>query len=257
MVAVAVAFSERRSNFAAAVTHELRTPLAAIRLYAEMLRDGVVAGEEKRREYAATIGAESERLTRLVENVLELSRLERGARPLAASAGDLGAAVAAAAEALRSHAEREGFRLVLEVEPGLPPVRFERDALAHVLGNLVENALKYARGAARREVQVGVRREGDAVALRVRDFGPGVAPAQLPRLFEPFSRGEDELTRTTRGTGIGLALVRGLAERMGARASGRNVAGGGFEVALVFPATPGAAGEGSGAGGLDVLSATR
>jgi signal transduction histidine kinase len=236
MVALRLAFAQRRSNFAAAVSHELKTPLTAIRMYVEMLRDGLVGSEEKRSEYYATLGTESERLSRLIDNVLEFSRLERGTRRLELHAAPLGPAVEEVLALLRPHAEREGFALELELEPDLPPVRFERDALAQILFNLVENALKYASRAPDRRVRVLCGAEGGRVALSVRDHGPGVAERRLGRLFEPFYRGEDELTRETRGSGIGLALVRGLAERMGAAVSARNAAGGGFEVTLLFPA---------------------
>jgi signal transduction histidine kinase len=238
MAALAMAFAERRSNFVAAVTHELKTPVTAIRLYGEMLRDDLVPSEEKRREYYRTITAESERLARLVDDVLELARIEKGARPMQLSAGALGPAVEEAVELLRPQAERAGFALRSSVEPGLPCVRFDRDALLQVLGNLVDNAIKYAQHAREREIDVACRRSPSAargwVELAVRDRGPGVASRQLPLLFEPFHRGEDERVRTTRGTGLGLALVQRLVERMGGRVEGRNAPGGGFEVRIAL-----------------------
>jgi len=235
MVAVRLAFAQRRSNFAAAVSHELKTPLTAIRMYVEMLRDGLVPTEEKRREYYATLGAESERLSRLIDNVLEFSRLERGTRSVELQAVSLAPLVEELAALLRPHAERQGFRLELALDPDLPPVRCERDALAQILFNLVENALKYARSAGGRTIRIACARERGRVALSVRDYGPGVPERRLARIFEPFYRGEDELTRETRGSGIGLALVEGLAERMGATVSASNPPGGGLEVTLSFP----------------------
>ncbi len=233
--AVVMHYAERRSNFAAAVTHELKTPLTAIRMYAEMLRDGLVPSDAKRQEYYATITGESERLSRLVDNVLEFSKLEGGRRELAIAVGMVGPVLEDAAEKLAPHAAREGFTLAVRVANDLPAVRFDRDALLQVLFNLVDNAMKYAKSSDRRTVELEARREGDAVAVAVRDFGPGVARAQLERVFEPFYRGESELTRTTKGTGIGLALVKELAERMGAAVSGANADGGGFRVRLAFP----------------------
>lgn len=240
--AVAVQYAERRGNFVAAVTHELKTPLTAIRMYAEMLRDGLVPGEGKRREYYGTITDESERLSRLVDNVLEFSRLESGRRDLRETVGGVAPVLEEAASKLRAHAERAGFALEVAAEPGLPAVRFDRDALLQVLFNLVDNAMKYARDAADRRVVLEAGRDGDEVVVAVRDFGPGVSRGHLERIFEPFYRGEAELTRTARGTGIGLALVKDLAERMGAVVAGGNALDGGFRVRVVFPAAAAAAG---------------
>jgi signal transduction histidine kinase len=235
MITVTLAFAERRSNFVAAVTHELKTPLTSIRMYGEMLRDDLVADPAKRRAYYATITAESERLGRLIDNVLEFSRLERGTREMHLAVGELGPLVEELAELLRPHAERAGFALRVAVEPDLPPVRFERDALLQVLWNLVDNAVKYAARATAREIAIECRRHGDGVRLAVRDRGPGVASRQLARLFEPFHRGETELVRTTQGTGLGLALAKSLVERMGGAVAGANAAGGGFEVSIALP----------------------
>jgi signal transduction histidine kinase len=231
MVAVRLAFAHRRSQFVAAVSHELKTPLSAIRLVVEMLRDGVVDSEDKRRSYYATLTAESERLSRLIDNVLEFSRMGRGGRELALETGPLAPALEELAAMLGAEAARAGTGLELALEPGLPPVRFERDALAQILFNLVDNARKYGRG----PVAISLRGERGRVVLAVADRGPGVAPGDLGRIFEPFERGGDELTREAQGSGIGLALVRELAGRMGASAAARNVPGGGFEVALAFP----------------------
>jgi signal transduction histidine kinase len=231
---VTVQFAERRSNFVSAVTHELKTPLTAIRMYAEMLRDGIVSSDLKRDECYATITDESERLSRLIDNVLEFSRLERGRREMSWTVGPVGPVLGEAAETLRPHAESEGFSLQVEVEPGLPAVRFDRDALLQVLFNLVDNAMKYARQASSRTVVLAARNEDGRVVVAVRDFGPGVPPRHLKRIFEPFYRSENELTRSAKGTGIGLALVKELAESMGAGVRGTNPSDGGFRVDLSF-----------------------
>jgi signal transduction histidine kinase len=234
MVSVAISFAERRNNFVAAVTHELKTPLTAIRMYGEMLRDDMVPNEEKRREYFSTITAESERLTRLINNVLEFSRLEQGTREMNLVAGAIGPVVEEAARLLEPHARDQGFSIRVELEPDLPVVRFDRDALLQVVFNLVDNALKYAREASDREITLHCTAADAGVALSVRDHGPGVSSGHLSKIFEPFYRAEPEMTRTAKGTGIGLSLVKGLAERMGAAVTGNNVSGGGFEVRLEF-----------------------
>lgn len=115
-----------------------------------------------------------------------------------------------------------------------PPIRYDRDALLQVIYNLVDNAMKYAATATSRRIRLEAHRRNDGVELAVRDFGPGVAGRHLGHVFEPFYRGEDELTRETKGTGIGLALVKELGERMGARVAGANAEGGGFRVDLWF-----------------------
>ncbi|MEE8580531.1 MAG: HAMP domain-containing sensor histidine kinase, partial [Myxococcota bacterium] len=234
MVAVVVHFAERRNNFVAAVSHELKTPLTSIRMYGEMLRDGLVDSEEKRSDYYRTITDESERLSRLIDNVLEFSRLEKGQRELALRVGPVDSVLEEVAAKLRPHALREGFALRVQIEAELPALRFDRDALLQVLFNLVDNAMKYAADSTQREVVLEARREGERIAVSVRDYGPGVAKRHLAQLFEPFYRAESELTRSAKGTGIGLALVRELAEQMGAVVSGQNAEGGGFRVELAF-----------------------
>jgi signal transduction histidine kinase len=238
MVSVVVHFAERRNNFVAAVSHELKTPLTSIRMYGEMLRDGLVSSETKRGEYYRTITDESERLSRLINNVLEFSRLEKGQQDLHVARGSLAALLKEVVEQLRPHAEHEGFGLDLDLEPALPALGFDRDAVIQVIFNLVDNSLKYARNAERKQIELVCRRRGDRVFLSLRDYGPGVPRRHLSRVFEAFYRGEDELTRTTKGTGIGLALVKELVESMGASISAANLdpsEGGGFAVQIAFP----------------------
>jgi signal transduction histidine kinase len=214
MVATQIVFAERRSNFVSAVSHELKTPLTAIRMYGEMLQEGLVEDETKAQEYARTITSESERLTRLINNVLALSRIERR-QPLTLRTDDVRPVVREVVEVLRPHASREGFTLELELPRELPKVLFEPDALRQVLFNLVDNALKYSRDARDKRVTVEATAEQDGgVTLSVRDRGPGVPEDQLSLIFEPFYRAEREITRKHKGTGIGLALVSGLVAGM-------------------------------------------
>lgn len=233
MVAAVVGYAERRNDFVSAVTHELKTPLTAIRMYGEMLRDDVVPDPQKRSRYYRIITAESERLSRLIDNVLELARIERGQRAVSLVMGDVTSVVRETLEVLEPHAGELGFELRLDAAPDLPSVPFDRDALAQVLFNLVDNALKYSSEADERTVTIRCERKGEAVLIRVADRGPGVAPQHLRRIWQPFYRGERELTRKHKGTGIGLALVRGLVERMGGQVTGRNTHPG-FEVSVIL-----------------------
>jgi signal transduction histidine kinase len=221
--ATQIEFAERRNNFVSAVSHELKTPLTAIRMYAEMLEGDLVDSDARRRDYYRTITAESERLSRLINNVLELARIEKKPTSLKLMLGDLAPVVRDALEVLRPHVEREGFSLELDVAGALPSVQFEPDALRQVLFNLVDNALKYSRESEDRRISVRLQaKAGGRVRLIVRDRGPGVDPEHLGAIFQPFFRGERELTRKTQGTGIGLALVHGLVQRMGGSVHGAN-----------------------------------
>ncbi|MEM6531325.1 MAG: HAMP domain-containing sensor histidine kinase [Myxococcota bacterium] len=232
MVAARMAYAERRSNFVSAVTHELKTPLTVIRMYSEMLEGDMLTSDEKRREYYRTIGAESDRLGRLINNVLELSKIEQGNRQLELVSGSVQSVLDDVLEMLRPHADATGFALEVRCDPDLPAIRYDRDALVQIVFNLVDNAMKYARDAERRVVVLEARRGSVDVELKVRDFGPGVPAVHLKRVFEPFYRPENELTRTSKGTGIGLALVKNLAEGMGGSVEGRNPSDGGFEVTV-------------------------
>ncbi len=236
MTRVVVDFAKRRSDFVAAVSHELKTPLTAIRMYGEMLRDGLVPSENKRAEYYATITDESERLSRLIDNVLEFSRLEQNRRESDIVIGDPTASVRAAVDRLRPHAERSGLALVFEADEPLPRVRFDRDALTQIVFNLVDNAIKYAADSTPPRIEMALARGEDTVLLSVRDFGGGVEATQLERIFEPFYRVGDELTRTNTGTGIGLALVRELAVAMGGSVRAERADGGGLRVTVALGA---------------------
>jgi two-component system, OmpR family, phosphate regulon sensor histidine kinase PhoR len=228
MTATQVEFAERRGNFVSAVTHELKTPLTAIRMYAEMLEQGLVDDPNKQHEYHRTITSESERLSRLINNVLELSRIEHR-RKLALRDGDVRQVVREAVEVLRPHAEREGFTLETDLAETLPTVQYEPDALRQVLFNLIDNGLKYGREAEEKRITVRCEPRRGGVRLVVRDRGPGVQPEHLQSIFEPFFRGERELVRKHPGTGIGLALVKGMVQGMHGRVSGHNLERG-FEV---------------------------
>jgi signal transduction histidine kinase len=131
------------------------------------------------------------------------------------------------------HIEHEGFKIDLCVESGLPAVRLDTDAVKQVLFNVLDNALKYGRGAERHAIHVSCKADDAGVVVSVRDFGPGVAEAQLCTVFEPFFRGENELTRRQKGTGLGLSLVRDLVALMQGEVRGVNRAPG-FEVRIAL-----------------------
>lgn len=225
--------AQQRAQFAAAAAHELRTPLAGLRLYGEMLSEGL--GDPTRgREYARRLASEAERLGRVVTNVLSFSRLEQGGQTLHVELGDLGHAVREAYERQRQALENSGAEIELHLDDDLPAIAFDRDAIGHIVQNLLDNAEKYTRDVADRKIVLSVREEAKQVVLSVADNGRGLSKSLRRRLFRPFHRGVGE--GAPEGLGLGLVLVRMLARAQGAEISYRDAPSGGAVFRVVFPA---------------------
>jgi two-component system phosphate regulon sensor histidine kinase PhoR len=226
--------ARRTENFVAAVTHELRTPVASIKLHGEMLADGWVEDEAKRAEYYRRILKESARLELLVERVLEKGRLQR--ETATPEPGDLAALVASLEPSLRMLAPEGVDDLRFELEEDLPPAMVTTEGVRSIVSNLVENARKYAPVAAGGEpVLVRVAREGQAALIEVLDRGPGVPEKERERVFEAFYRMGKEQERYTKGTGLGLHLVALHARSMGGRAEVRPRPRGGAAFRVLLP----------------------
>ena len=215
--------ARQQQDFVSAVSHELKTPLTSIRMYGEMLKSGW-ADEAKRQTYYDYIHSESERLSRLIENVLQLARLTRNTQRFDLRSVTVAELLDVVRSKVATQVERAGFTLSIRNDtPEGTAVVVDLDCAAQIFINLVDNALKFSSGAAMKAVEIAARRGGDGTALfTVRDFGPGVPKAQMKKIFELFYRAENELTRETVGTGIGLALIRQLAAAMDARVDVRN-----------------------------------
>jgi signal transduction histidine kinase len=210
LVMRAETLARERSQFAAAAAHELRTPLAGLQLYGDMLADGL-GDPGKMAEYARRMSEDAARLGRVVTNILGFSQLERGHLTVDAKEGPLGEILCELAERVRPALDRAGAALEIDVAPYLR-ARFDRDALARIVGNLLDNAEKYARGAEDRTIRLAAFDRGDVVEVSVEDHGPGIA--DKTKLFRAFSRGPSSSERPA-GLGLGLALSMSLARAMG------------------------------------------
>jgi signal transduction histidine kinase len=204
--------ARQRARFAAAAAHELRTPLSGLLLHSEMLAQNL-GDPEQRSRYAETVSSEAERLGRVVGNMLDLSRLERGAVLAHPVPGDLGTAVATCIEHSRAHLEDLGVSVSTDIQPGLPPAIFDNDALRQILDNLLDNAEKHTRTAEPRRIEVRVAAKGGFGTVEVRDNGPGVPRHARRTLFRPFARLRE--AQNIPGLGLGLALARSLARAQG------------------------------------------
>lgn len=234
--------ARQRADFAANVSHELRSPLTQIRLKAESLQLDLVFDDDDRRAHYDAIVREAERLSRLVDNVLDFSSIERGVKKYSLRPDDLGEILMKGVAATEAAARTAGMRLILDVPDDLPVVWVDREAMGQVMTNLLSNAVKYGAGGDRVEV---IAREGlDGVEVSVRDHGIGIAPEDQAKVFEHFFRVSSADVRRQRGTGIGLTIVRYIVEAHGGTITVESELGKGstFTVTLPMEPPPGAGG---------------
>ena len=224
-----------RRDFVANVSHELRTPIAAVRAAAETLSDGALRRPDDAAEFVSIIERHAARLHRLVEDLLQLSRIEArqvDLEPEVASV-DVGALLTGVVTLLRSSAEHKKVSLHVDVPPSLPKVSTSARGLDSIVFNLLDNAIKYSRDGG--EVRVTADAKSGSIELAVRDNGPGIAPRHLSRIFERFYRVDTGRSRELGGTGLGLAIVKNLAEALGGSVSVQSEVGRGSVFTVVIP----------------------
>lgn len=235
----AVSLSERRASFVSAVTHELRTPLTTFRMYTEMLDSGMVEQPDKLKQYFSTLHLEAERLGHVVENVLSYARLERNRYGAVLEPMEVGALLDRVQDRLaarvRQSAATWSVQLCDDAQGRL--VRVDLAAVERILFNLVDNACKYGCQEPEAPVMLDVKADKKGVDFRVCDSGPGVPQNQLRRLFQPFEKAPENPSRASEGIGLGLALSRKLAGKMGGDLFALDTGGKGACFILRLPVT--------------------
>ncbi|MBI2893454.1 MAG: HAMP domain-containing histidine kinase [Deltaproteobacteria bacterium] len=225
--------SQLKSEFVANVSHELKTPLSLIRMYAELLSMRRARDSRQEADYHAIILREAERLQALIENLLDFSRMERGKLAVTLERHEIGPLVARAVELFRHQIDPERSALVLEIEDGLGEIVVDEQALTLALLNLLDNAVKY--GPPDGEVRISATRRAAEVRLSIVDRGGGLRPDEQKRIFERFYRGENAKLQRTRGSGIGLALVKSIVLAHDGRVEVDSVADRGTTFTIVLP----------------------
>ena len=227
-----MALARLKSDFVSNVSHELRTPLSLIRLYAETLEMGRLTSPEKHQEYYQIIRKESERLTALINNILDFSRIEAGRREYDFRETDMRELVHNTLESYRYQIEQHGFTYEEKIDE-VPPMRVDREAISRSLVNLVNNALKYSQD--RKYIGVNLYRDNGSVKLEVVDHGIGIPAQEQPRIFEKFYRVGDPLVHNTKGSGLGLALVQHIVQAHGGAVEVDSSPGQGSKFTIALP----------------------
>jgi signal transduction histidine kinase len=223
--------AQLRSHFVASVSHELRTPLTAIRMFAETLALGRTPNDKTRSEYLDTIVNESERLTRLVDNVLDFSKIEQSKKIYHMRPTDLAEVARSAAQAMKYPFQQQGFTLNVQLDAAR--VRGDADALEQAVLNLLSNAMKYSGDA--REVDLSVRQGDGKGVIEVSDRGIGIDPQDQPRVFEKFFRSRSVESTSIAGAGLGLTVVQHIVEAHGGRIECKSIQGKGSTFSICIP----------------------
>jgi signal transduction histidine kinase len=226
--------AEVKQTFVSNVSHELKTPLALIRLFAETLEMGRVKTSEKAQEYYRIIYNESRRLSQLIDNILDFSRIEAGSREYAFVPVDLAETARAVVESYEYQIRAAGFEIETRFASGLPRVEADPDAISQAILNLLNNAVKYSDRV--KHISVSVQAVGGEVGVEVADRGIGIPLSEQKRIFEKFYRVSTGLVHETKGSGLGLALVRHIAEAHHGRVSVESAPGRGSRFTLWLPA---------------------
>ncbi|MDM8538160.1 HAMP domain-containing sensor histidine kinase, partial [Desulfobacterales bacterium HSG17] len=226
--------SERKSKFVSSVTHELKTPLTNIRMYIEMLEQGIAGTPDREQEYFRILGSESSRLSRLINNILEFSKLEKKKLFLNMKKGSFEEVVREVRDVMGQNIFNSGFKL--NVEPfKIQSFSYDRELMIQVLINLLENSMKFGKDSKQKEISIKVSVREKWIKISISDTGPGIPQKALKKVFEDFYRVESALIQNTRGTGIGLAFVKKVIAAMGGRVTAANNRGHGCTISIILP----------------------
>ncbi|HWM91202.1 MAG TPA: HAMP domain-containing sensor histidine kinase [Thermoanaerobaculia bacterium] len=231
--------SEMKNDFVSNVSHELRTPLASIRVFGELLRLGRVGDQEKVREYGEYIETESRRLTQLINNLLDFASIESGRKSYKFERVDVSELVSETLKTFGVRLRQSGFRVVFDGPSGasgaLPPVRVDPGAIAQSLSNLLDNAVKYSYQTENKEIRVGLRREGDWIAVSVQDHGVGIPRDEQNKVFDRFHRVGTGLVHDVKGSGLGLSIVQHIVQAHGGQVTVESRVGEGSTFSILLP----------------------
>ncbi len=202
--------SKMKSYFMSTVSHEFKSPLTSIRQMAEMLVHGRVPTPERQQKYFTTILQQSERLSHLIDNILDFSKMEEGQKVFHFEKADIIPVVKDIVESFQNQTASQGFNISLSIPEPLPEMVFDREAMEQVMNNLLDNACKYSGGS--RKIEVDLLTKGSWVIIDVRDYGIGIRKEDQDKIFSRFYRAGEELTQTVKGSGIGLTIVKQIVE---------------------------------------------
>jgi signal transduction histidine kinase len=222
-----------KTEFVHNVSHELKTPLTLIRLYGETLQRKKSLSDEQRDECYQIITKESERLSHLINNVLDFSRIDMGRKEFDFQKGNLAEAVRETLESYRYHLEKKGFSIKTHIDPQMPQILFDREAVSSALINLLSNAEKFSPD--RKEVTVRLFEKENSAVLQVSDEGIGISPKEVEKIFTRFYRASNETAAEAKGSGLGLPLVKHIAEAHGGQVDVESVLGKGATFSIILP----------------------
>jgi signal transduction histidine kinase len=199
-----------KSDFVSTVSHEFKSPLTSIRQLAEMLQTGRVPSDERRQRYYNVLLEQSERLSLLIDNILDFAKMEEGKKEFEFEMVDMGPLLEELISTIQQQVRHEGFTLQAEIDKDLPSIQVDRSAITQAITNLIDNAIKYSGEA--KKIYVRGFTEDQHLVIAVQDFGVGIKTGEIDKVFERFYRGGDELTRTVKGSGLGLTLVKQIVQ---------------------------------------------
>ena len=225
--------AQAKSNFVSNVSHELKTPLSLLNLFSEILELGRVNSEEKKTEYYRIIRHESLRLNKMIDNILDFSKIEAGRKAYVFAAGDMAEVIDHVLSSYRYQIVNSGFDVQTNIQPDLPPVLIDRDAMEQAISNLLDNAIKYSRDV--KQLSITVERRAANLAIEIADRGIGIPRAEQGKVFEKFYRVGNGLVHDVKGSGLGLSLVKHIVEAHNGTITVESEVGKGSRFTILLP----------------------
>jgi signal transduction histidine kinase len=225
--------AQAKSNFVSNVSHELKTPLSLLSLFSEILELGRVNSEEKKTEYYRIIRHESLRLNKMIDNILDFSKIEAGRKAYVFAAGDMAEVIEHVLSSYRYQIINSGFDVQTNIQPDLPPVLIDRDAMEQAISNLLDNAIKYSRDV--KQLSITTERRGSDLSIEIADRGIGIPRAEQAKIFEKFYRVGNGLVHDVKGSGLGLSLVKHIVEAHNGTISVESEVGKGSRFTILLP----------------------